>query len=173
MSPTLIVLASLVAPSLDLPKLYELIEKHEGKRAKVYNDSEGIPTIGIGFNLKRADARKKIEALGLKYDDVLDGSASLSEKQIQTLFKTDVEAAIKSARAALADFDSLPERKQRVVVDMVFNLGEQRFKGFKKFIAAVNKGDYETAAKEMEDSRWYKQVKTRGKTLAEMMRAKE
>jgi hypothetical protein len=34
----------------------DMIAESEGTRECVYNDSLGIPTIGIGFNLRRSDA---------------------------------------------------------------------------------------------------------------------
>ena len=41
---------------------------------------------------------------------------------------------------------------------MCFNMGEPRLSGFKKFIAGVNSGNWNTAAIEMMDSRWARQV---------------
>lgn len=49
-----------------------MIAESEGSRSCVYNDSLGIPTIGIGFNLKRSDAPTLIAGLGLSYDKVLN-----------------------------------------------------------------------------------------------------
>ena len=60
---------------ISIEKLYRQLEKHEGKRTKVYKDSRGISTIGIGFNLERAGAKKSIEALGLDYSKILGGCA--------------------------------------------------------------------------------------------------
>ena len=61
--------------------------------------------------------------------------------------------------------------RKRVVVDMVFNLGKTRFLKFKDTIAALEKEDFDTAAKEMTDSKWCKQVKTRCTTLVGMMKS--
>ena len=48
---------------------------------------------------------------------------------------------------------------------MGFNLGLTRLLKFKKFLAALEKKDYETAAIEMMDSRWAVQVKGRANRL--------
>ena len=52
---------------------------------------------------------------------------------------------------------------------MVFNLGLSRFLNFKKFIDAMEQKDYETAGKEMLDSKWAKQVGDRAKRLKQMI----
>ena len=48
---------------------------------------------------------------------------------------------------------------------MCFNMGAPRLSGFKKFIAGVNAGDWNTAAVEMMDSRWARQVGNRAERL--------
>ena len=48
---------------------------------------------------------------------------------------------------------------------MAFNLGINRLKKFKKFLAALQESDFETAAKEMIDSRWAEQVGPRATRL--------
>ena len=35
-----------------MTKLDDMIRRHEGERLKIYSDSKGIPTIGIGRNLR-------------------------------------------------------------------------------------------------------------------------
>ena len=68
-------------------------------------------------------------------------------------------------------FDDLNDVRQRVFVNMTFNLGSTRLAMFKKFLAAVEARDYETAAEEMLDSKWAEQVKGRADRLADMMRS--
>ena len=68
------------------------------------------------------------------------------------------------------NFAGLSDVRQRVLVDMMFNLGKPRLEKFKKMIANVNKGDFAKAADEMKDSKWYTQVKKRGRVLEQMMR---
>jgi GH24 family phage-related lysozyme (muramidase) len=155
--------------NISFDKLYKQLEKHEGKRAKVYKDSHGIKTIGIGFNLERQGAKKAIEDLGLNYAKILAGDQTLSEEQIQKLFKMDVEQAVKSAKDIVPNYDDLSDVRKRVVVDMIFNLGPAGFKAFKKMIAALKEKDFNKAASEMKDSQWYTQVGDRAKTLVKMM----
>ena len=58
-------------------------------------------------------------------------------------------------------------------MDMLFNLGLSRLSGFKRMFRALRKGDYDTASKEMLDSKWARQVGPRAKRLAKMMKTGE
>ena len=159
-----------VGADLDRAKLRKQLIFHEGRKTKVYNDSEGIPTIGVGFNLKRADAKKQIENLTLDYKKVLAGDQALTDTQIDTLLDADIDTAISSSKSVFPKFTDLSDVRQRVLVDMMFNLGKSKFEVFKDMIAAVKAGKYNVAADEMKDSKWYKQVKDRGPRLETMMR---
>jgi lysozyme len=158
------------AAELDRGKLREQLIRHEGKRSGVYKDTEGIPTIGVGFNLRGRNAKARIEALGLDYDKVLAGTQEMSDKQIETLLDEDIDTAISACKDLFRAFGELSDVRQRVLVDMMFNLGKTRFSQFKKMIAAIAAHDFAKAADEMKDSKWYKQVKSRGKELEAMMR---
>ena len=67
-------------------------------------------------------------------------------------------------------FYAFPVEKQNAIIDMLYNLGKTRFKKFIKMIAAINEEDWERAAEEAKDSRWFKQVKSRGKEIVEIFR---
>lgn len=67
-------------------------------------------------------------------------------------------------------FKHLSEVRQDVVLNMIFNLGVVRFKGFKKMISALLRQDYSKAADEMLSSKWASQVKGRATMLAKMMK---
>ena len=159
-----------LADNPDIRTLIHVLARNEDRRNKCYLDSEGIPTVGIGFNLERADAPAKIAALGLDYDDVVAGRQTLSDAQIDRLLADDLVTAIGDARDLIADFDSLAAARQIVLVDMAFNLGKPRLANFRKMIAAIDAGDWDEAAAQMMDSRWYRQVKTRGDRNVAVMR---
>ncbi len=155
---------------MDNKEFKRRLTQFEGREDTVYDDSVGHPTIGVGFNLDRPDARQKIEALGLNYNDVRSGKVSLNDQQIDTLLDADAGRAVQDARGLVSNFDQLPEDKQLVVADMVFNMGAQKFSQFKNTIAAIEDNDWDTAADEMQDSKWYTQVGDRGKQLVDEMR---
>jgi lysozyme len=127
--------------------LQNLLIKHEGKKNSPYRDSVGKLTIGIGHNL----------------DDKPISDAACA----QILFD-DISDARKDART-LAWFNDLDVVRQDVVLNMVFNMGLNRFLGFKKMISALQAQDYEMAATQMLDSAWSQQVGKRALELARMM----
>ncbi len=143
---------------MDKIKLGAWIARWEGRSRHVYMDTEGHPTVGIGFNLDRPQAKREIEALGLDYDKVRTGAQDLTDGQIDQLFSKTTDEAISGARQAVTNFDDIPEDKQVVLVDMVFNLGVGKFSKFRKTIDAVEKEDWLQAALEMKDSAWFAQV---------------
>lgn len=125
------------------------LERDEGRRSKPYKDTEGILTIGVGWNL---------EANGLP------------SEIIERLFDISIAQAEKDARKIFRNFDELKPARQRVVVNMAFNLGHSLLSGFKRMIAAVHASDWMNAAAEMQDSKWAKQVGARADRLSVMMR---
>ncbi len=117
----------------------DLIIKHEDMALRPYIDSVGKLTIGFGHNL----------------DDL-----GISRLSAEFILEEDIATA-KEWLEEIFDVDSLPSKVQVVMLDMMFNLGYNRFKGFKKMIAAVKAGDYKLAAEEAKDSKWCKQVGSR------------
>ena len=64
-----------------------------------------------------------------------------------------------------------PEEVKLIIANMAFNLGLPRLKKFQKMFTALNKGDYETAAKEGLDSKWADQVYNRARRLMDRLHA--
>lgn len=145
---------------------------HEGRRAEVYSDSKGHPTVGIGFNLDRDGAEKRLKAIGLDYKAVRAGRVKLTDAQIDALYAEDVKAAAETARSILgkSTYEALNDARKTVVIDMVFNLGSAGFAKFKNMIAALQKADFAKAAREMQDSLWYGQVGYRAQDDVASMR---
>ena len=63
--------------------------------------------------------------------------------------------------------------RKDAIIDLCFNIGLPRMKGFKKALAAMDGADYDTAATEFLDSRWAKQVGSRAVTITNMIRSGE
>ena len=59
---------------------------------------------------------------------------------------------------------------QRIVLNMAYQMGVTGVSNFVGMIAALKTQDYETAAKEMQDSRWYRQTPNRADRLIARMR---
>ncbi|RMD45765.1 hypothetical protein D6829_01405 [Candidatus Pacearchaeota archaeon] len=152
-------------------QIKEMIKRHEGIRYRSYRDSEGHRTIGIGFNLERKDARRRIEMMGYNFRDVFYGRQKLLKKDIEALFEEDFYGAEKVAKKFAGNsWGYLNYSRRAVLIDMAYNLGQEKLYGFKKLRKALQKQNYEKAAEEMVDSKWYRQVKGRAKELVRMMR---
>lgn len=159
--------------TLDKPiNIVHFITKHEDSRSKVYIDSRGYPTIGVGHNLAKPESRMLLKQLGLDYSKIVSGEQALNDEQIDFLLKKDLEEAYETAIAfANGKFYEHPQRVRAVLVDMAFNLGRTKLFKFEDMRAALNVYDYDTAAKEMVDSKWYHQVGRRSKELVKLMKS--
>ena len=135
-----------------MSNLTEDLMRHEGYRTHLYEDTAGILTIGVGYN---------IEEKGLP----------------DYIIKLLLNDSIKEARSELdrvkPDWKRYSKNRQEVLVNMMFNLGAPRFLTFKKFIKAIKNNDFDTAADEMLASRWATQVGNRAIELSERMRSDE
>lgn len=139
-------------------KLRKELERDEGVKYKIYKDHLGYPTFGIGHLVKEDDPEHG-QPIGTK----------VSKERVQQAFEEDVSISIKDAETLFNDFWNLPEDVRLITVNMSFNLGRRRLSRFKNFRAAVNEGDWKTAAAEMKDSRWYNQVTNRAERLCKRM----
>lgn len=159
-----------ITSSSSIPQdVYDMIERHEGKRNTVYKDTKGIPTIGIGYNLMNPNAKDRLKAVGADPNAVMNGTP-LTDEQIYTLFREDVETAKKDAEVFLPNFSEQPETVQNIIINMSFNMGLDTLSQFNQFRESLLKKDYQAAAQSMVDSKWYKQVGNRSKELVNMMK---
>ena len=143
---------------MDQTLIENLIAKHEGRRAKVYPDSRGIPTIGIGWNLTDKDSQDICDHFGLSLPGLLDGSILLTDAQIDEVFDYQLHEAISEAMSILPNFNTMPDTVQAVVVDLLFNMGLPRFSQFYNTILSLKNGNWEAAAENLRHSLWYTQV---------------
>lgn len=143
------------------------IQLHEGLRLKPYLCTAGKCTIGYGRNLDDVGFYEDEKAIEKRF--LLTGTISQEEAE-QLLFK-DIDVAIDGLTGPKFQwFWALDSNRFAAIVDMVFNLGITRFMKFKNTIKALETGDYDTAAVEMLDSKWAKQVKIRARRLAFVIR---
>ena len=141
----------------------------EGLRLQVYKDTLGIDTIGIGRNLEdRGITKEELDWMDIPNIDVVY-EMGITEADAVYLATNDVQIVEEELVRAHPCVDRLDSLRQLILIDMAFNMGVPRLCKFKKMWAAVECGDYPTAAKEMLDSRWAKQVKGRATKLANAM----
>jgi lysozyme len=145
---------------MNLEKLRTQLEVDEGVRYEIYLDHLGYPTFGIGHLVIPNDPE----------NGLLSGTA-VSEERVAECFEQDVTSVIKDCHKLYNDFDELPEEAQQIIANMMFNMGYTRLSKFKGMKRGVDTRDWNVAANEMMDSKWYQQVKIRATRLVRRMRA--
>lgn len=162
---------SMMQPNQELETaMKNTIEAEEGRRAGVYLDHLGNRTIGVGFNLERDDAEQLLSSVGADFAAILDGSQQLTEEQIDQLYQITFQEAVEAAGRVVPGFEELSEDQQHVLVDMAFQLGERGLSKFDKMLTAIKAGDFQTAAMELLDSRYAKQVPSRARRNADRLK---
>ena len=143
----------------------DLTKGFEGFRNKPYKDSRGFKTIGYGFNLNDESIK------GLLDKNIISGKRPITTEEADLLFSKLYSRAYNNAKSFIGDkeFGTLPIKKQEVLIDMAYNLGEPRLREFKKLKKAILEGNFTKATVEMKNSNWYSQVKDRAKKLMEIM----
>ena len=145
---------------MDIDKLREEIEYDEGIVQKIYLDNLGFPTFGIGHLVRQTDPEHGLEV-----------GTEGSKERCNAVFDEDVKTVIADCHKLYSDFDDLPEEVQRIIANMMFNMGRPRLSKFKGMKRGVDARDWNAAADEMVDSRWYRQVTKRAQRLVDRMRA--
>lgn len=139
------------------PLLIKELRRDEGVEYVPYLDTVGIATVGVGHNLKA----KALPA---------DWKYPLSDAQVDKLLADDLEAVFAGLDKHMCWWRNLSYARQRVLVNMAFNMGIQGLLGFKNTLLAVREGRWLDASGGMTGSKWAKQVKGRADRLAKMMR---
>lgn len=91
--------------------------------------------------------------------------------QAQQAMITDILAVKSQLDSLYAWWRSLSDVRQDVLVNMVFNIGIGKLRGFKNFLWALRRGDFPTAAEEMANSDWAREVPRRADWLISCMKA--
>ncbi len=128
--------------------IQDLLIKHEGLRLKPYTDTVGKLTIGVGRNLT---------------------DVGISNDEAMFLLNNDIQTAIAELTNNLPWFTSLDPVRQNVLVDMNFNMGWHTLSTFTTFLGYVQSGDYTSAASDMLNTEWAKQVGARAQEDSQMM----
>ena len=145
---------------MNIQELRKQLEIDEGVKYEIYLDHLGYPTFGIGHLVLETD-NEHGQNVG----------TTISKERVGECFEQDVLSVIKDCKRLYEDFEELPEEVQQIIANMMFNMGRTRLSKFKGMKRGVDSKDWNQAADEMVDSRWYRQVTNRANRLVERMRA--
>ena len=143
---------------MNIEQVQKQLEIDEGVVYKIYTDHLGYPTFGIGHLITKNDPEFE-EPVG----------TPVSKERVDSVFAIDIKIAEDECCVLYPFWEELPEEVQEILVNMMFNLGRPRLTKFKKMNAALEMGDWKTAAIEGRDSRWYHQVGSRSERLMTRM----
>ena len=144
---------------MDIKKLQDEIEADEGFKLEIYLDHLNLPTLGIGHLIKEDDPEYG-KPVGTK----------VSYERCSALFEKDIKITIDDCKKVYDDWDDMDEEVKRICCNMMFNLGYPRYSKFKLMIKGIKDKNYDEAAKQMKQSRWYNQVTNRAERLIERMK---
>lgn len=145
---------------LDRDKLRQDLIRDEGLRLTSYTDTRGYWTIGVGHLL--GSSRRMLD---------------ITSRECEALLEADIDDAVAMAKRFAPGLfvehmgdaaDPVREARQRVLVNLAFNLGA-KLGQFRKFLAAVEREDWAVAASELVDSDWWGQVGRRGPHLRDSL----
>ena len=137
-----------------MSELTEMLRQHEGVRDTVYLCSAGYETIGVGRNISE-------DGLGL------------SDDEINYLLNNDIKRVREELTEEYYWFAGLNDARQDAMIDLSFNLGQTRLRGFVKALEAMSREEFENAADEFMDSKWSEQVGDRAVEVTEIIRTGE
>jgi len=123
--------------------IIEQLSRDEGRRPRIYLDTAGKWTGGVGRNLS---------------------DVPFSDDEIDLMLSNDVKRA-QDGLAQFAWYAGLDPVRQGACVNLAFNLGIAGLLHFPHFIAAMAHQDWVAAAGELADSHWAKQVGDRAARL--------
>ena len=144
---------------MDEGRLSEQLQADEGVVSEIYLDHLGLPTFGVGHLVLKSDQEYGQEV-----------GTPVDRERINECFRSDLANVVSDCIRLYPDFDDLPDEAQEIIANMMFNMGRPRLSKFKGMKRGVDARDWNAAADEMVDSKWYTQVPNRAERLVERMR---
>jgi lysozyme len=134
--------------SYDESTLTQELMRDEGVKLKPYRCTAGKLTIGVGRNIE---------------------DNGISNEEAAFMLKADIKNCERDLDILLPGWKNFSDTRQRVLLNMMFNMGRSRLSGFAKFLTCLKMNDFTGAADQMMDSAWAKQVGQRAVRLRDMM----
>lgn len=138
-------------------ELINELKREEGFRDRVYQCSEGVDTIGYGFNVKYLSKDEL---------DLNDGFIEpMSEEVATKILESKVNKLIKAVDESYSWIDNLPEVVKIGIYDMIYQLGIKGFGSFVNTQKYLKLLDYPKAIENIKNSKWAKQTPRRANNL--------
>ena len=157
-----------------------LLKNFEGFYSQPYLCPAGVCTIGYGTNL---EAHRKfipyvdIRESHMKGKTLLEALKSRgmkwSEEEATEAMISELNGICKDLVNRIPVFSKLIENKEKcrseALLDMAYNMGVTGLSRFKNTLKLIDEKEYKDAAWNLVKSKWYNQVKRRGRAIFYMM----
>lgn len=137
----------------------ERCKAHEALRLTVYDDANGMP-IGKGSVVKGNPT--------IGWGTLVSAPGGITKAEADYLFANRWDAST-AAAATLPAYAKLDQVRQGVLIEMVFQMGLGGVRAFVHTLAAMERGDYASAAAGMRASAWARETPERAEELAQIM----
>lgn len=145
---------------INLAQLKSDLIRDEGLRLKVYTDSTGNKTWGVGRNLSG-------NPLSPEEVETLLDLGNFTEEAAIYLLEQDIDRCMSQLDKHLPWWRECKEHHQRAIVNLCFNLGIKKLLKFEPTLTLMKIGDFKAAAARLKNTLWYTQVGNRGKRIVE------
>ena len=127
-----------------------MLSAEEGRKQFPYRCPAGKLTIGVGRNIE---------------------DRGVSNATIDQMLAEDIDLFLQVAADIFGPlFADFTENRQLAILNMLFQLGESRFRMFKETIKAIKSKDWDAAAAHAGASAWAKQTPQRAARVINMLR---
>jgi len=133
----------------DVESLITDLMRDEGVRLKPYVDTVGKWTIGVGRNLT---------------------DRGILRSEAEVMLRNDIAIVADDLDVNVPWWRTLSPNRQLALANMTFNMGWPRLSGFKVMLAALEHGDFESAATECLNSKWAAQVGERATRISDLIK---
>lgn len=134
---------------IDLAIFAQELQRDEGLRLLPYTDTTGNITIGVGRNLT---------------------ANGITAAEAKILLTTDMHNAVTDCMHAFDWWIGLDDVRQRVVANLVFNMGLGTLLTFTTFLTLMSQDKFQAAADDLLGTKWATQVGARAARLAAALR---
>ena len=121
----------------------------EGLRLRLYTDTVGKVSIGVGRNLT---------------------DRGISHDEAGVMLLNDISLVVMQLDAQMSWWRTLDASRQRVMINLGFNMGVPTLATFGTFLDLMQKHDFPGAADDLQGTKWYDEVGERGpRTVARLL----
>ena len=129
--------------------------------------------VGFKPNPERVICRLHLPGEEPRALKIIQKILDLSDDEVNYLLENDIERVIKVLSSEYPWFNGLDDARKDAMIDIGFNLGATKLRGFRRALTAMEEADYNAASDEFLDSKWARQVGSRSVELTEMIRTGE